>query len=64
MFQGTGLTHLLVVETHGDDSAESITVPAGKFMALHNYNIIDFRFTNVPERTAAIGREDIHLTKR
>ena len=32
---------------------ESITVPAGRFTALRYYNIIDFRFTNVSERTAA-----------
>lgn len=32
---------------------ESVTVPAGRFMALRCYNIIDFRFTNVSERTAA-----------
>jgi hypothetical protein len=38
---------------------ESITVPAGQFTALHYYNIIDFRFTNVSERTAAIRQENI-----
>ena len=32
---------------------ESVTVPAGRFTALRCYNIIDFRFTNVSERTAA-----------
>jgi hypothetical protein len=32
---------------------ESVTVPAGHFTALRCYNIIDFRFTNVSERTAA-----------
>jgi hypothetical protein len=36
-----------------------ITVPAGQFTALHYYNIIDFRFTNVSERTAAIRQENI-----
>jgi hypothetical protein len=38
---------------------ESITVPAGRFTALHYYNIIDFRFTNVSERTAALRQENI-----
>jgi hypothetical protein len=38
---------------------ESITVPAGTFTALHYYNIIDFRFTNVSERTAALRQENI-----
>ena len=32
---------------------ESVTVPAGRFTALRCYNIINFRFTNVSERTAA-----------
>jgi hypothetical protein len=38
---------------------ESITVPAGHFAALRYYNIIDFRFRNASERTAAIRQEDI-----
>jgi hypothetical protein len=38
---------------------ESITVPAGRFTALHYYNIIDFRFTNASERTAALRQENI-----
>jgi hypothetical protein len=38
---------------------ESITVPAGQFTALRYYNIIDFRYTNVSERTAAIRQENI-----
>jgi len=38
---------------------ESITVPAGRFTALRHYNIIDFRFTTVSERTAALRQEDI-----
>ncbi|HXC08989.1 MAG TPA: hypothetical protein VNV61_08670 [Steroidobacteraceae bacterium] len=38
---------------------ESITVPAGRFNALRYYNIIDFRFTNVSERTAALRQEYI-----
>jgi hypothetical protein len=32
---------------------ESVTVPAGRFHALRCYNIINFRFTNVSERTTA-----------
>lgn len=32
---------------------ESVTVPAGRFTALRCYSIIDFRFTNASERTAA-----------
>jgi hypothetical protein len=38
---------------------ESVTVPAGHFTALHYYNIIDFRFTGVSERTAALRQENI-----
>jgi hypothetical protein len=38
---------------------ESITVPAGLFTALRYYNIINFRFTNVSERTAALRQENI-----
>jgi hypothetical protein len=38
---------------------ESVTVPAGHFTALHYYNLIDFRFTNVSERTAALRQENI-----
>jgi hypothetical protein len=38
---------------------ESIKVPAGHFTALHYYNIIDFRFTNVSERIAALRQENI-----
>lgn len=38
---------------------ESITVPAGHFTALRYYNIIDFRFRNASERTAAIRQENI-----
>jgi hypothetical protein len=38
---------------------ESITVPAGRFTALRYYNIIDFRFTNASERTAALRQENI-----
>jgi hypothetical protein len=38
---------------------ESITVPAGHFTALRYYNIIDFRFRDAAERTAAIRQENI-----
>lgn len=38
---------------------ESVTVPAGQFTALHYYNLINFRFTNVSERTAALRQENI-----
>jgi hypothetical protein len=38
---------------------ESIRVPAGHFTALRYYNIINFRFRNASERTAAIRQEDI-----
>jgi len=38
---------------------ESITVPAGQFTALHYYNIIDFRFKDSAERTAALRQENI-----
>ena len=38
---------------------ESITVPAGHFTALRFYNIIDFRFPNATERTAALREENI-----
>jgi hypothetical protein len=38
---------------------ESITVPAGRFSALRYYNVIDFRFRDALERTAAIRQEDI-----
>jgi len=38
---------------------ESITVPAGHFTALRYYNVIDFRFKNASERTAALRQEDI-----
>jgi hypothetical protein len=38
---------------------ESISVPAGNFTALRFFNIIDFRFTNVSERTAAQRIEHI-----
>ena len=38
---------------------ESITVPAGRFTALRYYNIVDFRFTNASERTAALRQENI-----
>ena len=38
---------------------ESITVPAGRFTALRYYNIIDFRFTNASERTAALRQENV-----
>jgi hypothetical protein len=38
---------------------ESIIVPAGHFTALRYYNIIDFRFRNASERTAAIRQENI-----
>lgn len=38
---------------------ESITVPAGNFRALHYYNIIDFRYRDASERTAALRQEDI-----
>jgi hypothetical protein len=38
---------------------ESITVPAGHFTALRYYNIIDFRFKDAAERTAAIRQESI-----
>jgi hypothetical protein len=38
---------------------ESVTVPAGRFTALRYYNIINFRFTNVSERTAALRQEHI-----
>jgi hypothetical protein len=40
---------------------ESVTVPAGHFNALRYYNIIDFRFNNASERTAAIRQENIWL---
>ena len=40
---------------------ESITVPAGRFTALGYYNIIDFRFRNALERTAAIRQENIWI---
>jgi hypothetical protein len=40
---------------------ESITVPAGHFTALRYYNIIDFRFRNATERTAAIRQENIWI---
>jgi hypothetical protein len=40
---------------------ESITVPAGQFTALRYYNIIDFRFRNASERTAALRQENIWL---
>ena len=38
---------------------ESITVPAGSFTALRFFNLIDFRYTNVAERTAAQRMEHI-----
>jgi hypothetical protein len=38
---------------------ESITVPAGHFTALRYYNIIDFRYKNSDERTAALRQESI-----
>jgi hypothetical protein len=38
---------------------ESITVTAGHFTALHYYNIIDLRFKNAAERTAALRQEYI-----
>jgi hypothetical protein len=38
---------------------ESITVPAGHFTALRYYNIINFRFSNASDRTAAMRQEDI-----
>jgi len=38
---------------------ESVTVPAGRFTALRYYNIVDFRYTNASERTAAIRQENI-----
>ena len=38
---------------------ESITVPAGNFTALRFYNLIDFRYANVAERTAAQRTEHI-----
>ena len=38
---------------------ETITVPAGRFAALRYYNIVDFRFTNASERTAALRQENI-----
>ncbi len=38
---------------------ESITVPAGRFDALRFTNLIDFRFSNVSEREAAVRQEII-----
>ena len=38
---------------------ESITVPAGNFTALRFFNLINFRYTNVSERTAAQRIEHI-----
>jgi hypothetical protein len=38
---------------------ESVTVPAGQFTALRFYNIIDFRFPNASERTAALRQERV-----
>jgi hypothetical protein len=38
---------------------ESITVPAGHFTALRYYNVIDFRYRDALERTAALRQEDI-----
>jgi len=38
---------------------ESITVPAGHFTALRFYNLINFRFPNATERTAALREENI-----
>jgi hypothetical protein len=38
---------------------ESITVPAGQFTALRYHTLIDFRYTNVSERTAAQRQENI-----
>ena len=38
---------------------ESITVPAGRFDALRYTNLIDFRFSNVSEREAAVRQETI-----
>jgi len=40
---------------------ESVTVPAGRFTALHYYNIIDFRFRDALERTAALRQENIWI---
>ena len=40
---------------------ESVTVPAGHFTALHYYNIIDFRYRDALERTAAIRQENIWI---
>ena len=38
---------------------ESIIVPAGRFLALHYYNLINFRYTNISERVAAQRLEAI-----
>lgn len=38
---------------------ESITVPAGHFTALHYFNMIDFRYTNVSGRVAGLRQENI-----
>jgi hypothetical protein len=40
---------------------ESISVPAGRFSALRYYNIIDFRFRDASERTAALRQESIWI---
>ena len=40
---------------------ETITVPAGRFTALRYYNLIDLRFPNAWERTAAVRQEKIWL---
>lgn len=38
---------------------ESITVPAGHFTALRYFNLIDFRYTNISGRVAALRKESI-----
>jgi hypothetical protein len=38
---------------------ESVTVPAGRFIALRYYNLINFRFSIFAERTAAHRREHL-----
>jgi hypothetical protein len=38
---------------------EPITVPAGQFTALRFFNLINFRYTNVSERTAGQRKENI-----
>ena len=43
---------------------ESVTVPAGRFIALRYFNFIDFRFSIFSERTAAQRIEQYGLRPR